>query len=447
MWAGCSLPHREAMNTNRLAAPAALEPRHALVEHLEPAPEPAPEPVEPEPVGRIVGLDLARALAVFGMYYAHVGPYAEGEGFTAWLMDIPHGRASALFATLAGLSLVLLAGGNRPKTGRSGRQAAVKIAIRAVILLAVGTLLTVSGTSIAVIIAFYGVYFLLALPFIRLRARTLAIIAGVVAVGGPVVVTWAAVSDRTFAETIDAHDFLVSWGADGLMSLLLFGTYPAVTWMAYIFAGMAIGKLDLAARAHRIGLAVVGTALALLGYGGSWLITKVDPEMSDAAWESMSDEEWKSLKADELDAWKDSGSGKVDGSGAVELEPFSWSDLTSLVGASPHSGTPFEVVGNIGVATVVIVGAVALLSRFAPLRKLLVPITAVGAMSLTVYVGHIAFVWFLYRQEGAATSGWEPWGYLVAGAVVFAFVWSRFFKRGPLEYGLAAATRLARLVK
>ena len=36
-----------------------------------------------------------------------------------------------------------------------------------------------------IIINFYGVYFLLALPLVRLRARTLAIIASVLAVAGP----------------------------------------------------------------------------------------------------------------------------------------------------------------------------------------------------------------------------------------------------------------------
>lgn len=35
----------------------------------------------------------------------------------------------------------------------------------------------------------------------------------------------------------------------------------------------------------------------------------------------------------------------------------------------------------------------------------------------------------------------------VFGAVVFAAVWSRFFRRGPLEYLLHSATKLSRLVR
>jgi uncharacterized membrane protein YeiB len=35
----------------------------------------------------------------------------------------------------------------------------------------------------------------------------------------------------------------------------------------------------------------------------------------------------------------------------------------------------------------------------------------------------------------------------VGGAIVFAGIWSRFFRRGPLEYLLHAATKLAKFVR
>ncbi|MEK8171982.1 hypothetical protein NKH77_29430 [Streptomyces sp. M19] len=77
-------------------------------------------------VARLVGLDLARGLAVFGMYAAHVGPDPDRGGAVGWLMELSHGRSSALFAVLAGVSLVIIAGRRTPRTGRSGRQAAAR---------------------------------------------------------------------------------------------------------------------------------------------------------------------------------------------------------------------------------------------------------------------------------------------------------------------------------
>lgn len=54
-------------------------------------------------MGRLVGLDLARALAVFGMYIVHIAPMESASGSVGnWVYFLAEGRASALFATLAG---------------------------------------------------------------------------------------------------------------------------------------------------------------------------------------------------------------------------------------------------------------------------------------------------------------------------------------------------------
>jgi peptidoglycan/LPS O-acetylase OafA/YrhL len=93
-------------------------------------------------VGRLVGLDLARGLAVFGMYAVHVGPAPGQDGVIGLLMELTQGRSSVLFAVLAGFAVALITGRRTPKTGLAGRQAVAKVIIRAVILIALGTALT-----------------------------------------------------------------------------------------------------------------------------------------------------------------------------------------------------------------------------------------------------------------------------------------------------------------
>ncbi|RRS00403.1 DUF418 domain-containing protein [Glycomyces terrestris] len=431
----------------------ALQPRDpALAE---------PPPSKPDSIGRIVGLDAARAVAVFGMYYSHVGPWADETGtWKSFLMDLPHGRSSALFATLAGLSLVLIAGGSRPKSGRPLRQAVVKIAIRAVLLLALGTWLTATGTSIVVILAYYGLYFLLALPFVKLRARTLAILAAVVGLGGPVLVQWLWTVDTAWMERFDAGDPLVGWGGDGLLSLLFNGTYPAVSWMAYLFAGMALGRLDFARKAVRVRLAVVGPSLALLGYGGAWLAGKFLPAPAEPDYTAF-DQAWtKALEGTDSANWTAEQWKEWDAEHAwiydkLPDDPSATGfDWTALVGASPHSGTPFELAGNIGVAISVIVGLVALLGYCGRAsvwsRRVLAPLVAVGSMSLTVYVAHIAGVWYLVDHPANGVgyeTGWRMWAVFVVVAMVFALLWRRFLKRGPLEWIMTLATKPAKYVK
>lgn len=50
-------------------------------------------------VSRLYALDVARALAVFGMIIVNVGPYTT-EGWASWIVRAFNGRASILFVIL-----------------------------------------------------------------------------------------------------------------------------------------------------------------------------------------------------------------------------------------------------------------------------------------------------------------------------------------------------------
>jgi uncharacterized membrane protein len=65
---------------------------------------------------RVVGVDVARALALVGMMATHILPGLE-QGQVSFSHQLAAGRASALFAVLAGVSLVLVAGRRTPIHG------------------------------------------------------------------------------------------------------------------------------------------------------------------------------------------------------------------------------------------------------------------------------------------------------------------------------------------
>jgi hypothetical protein len=105
---------------------------------------------------------------------------------------------------------------------------------------------------------------------------------------------------------------------------------------------------------------------------------------------------------------------------------------SSLLTAGPHSGTTFDIIGSVGVAILVIVGATVLMDRLPRLRRLAKPVIAVGTMSLTAYVGHFVAQSVLSTPAGTSTQqSWLPLIMYVLGAIVFATIWSRFFRRGP----------------
>ncbi|WP_199788678.1 DUF418 domain-containing protein [Streptomyces sp. 351MFTsu5.1] len=408
-------------------------------ENSPPPPRTSTEPAGPAStgpsMGRLVGVDLARALAVFGMYVVHIGPpLSATHGVASWIRYMADGHSSVLFATLAGFSLMLLAGRREPKTGLAGRQAKARIAIRAVILLALGTVMAIEYGGV-IILGFYGVYFLLALPLVRLRARTLAIIAAAFALVAPqLAYVLSSLLTPSVQQSINTYDPLRHLSEVGVLDLLLTGFYPALTWMSFVIAGMALGRLDLSSGTVRKRLAALGAALTAAAYGTSLLLA------GKGALRSLAE-----------DGPSSGSSGPMPtGGGSMPADGGSFPDLSasSLLQAGPHSGTTFDIIGSVGIAILVIVGATVAMDRLPRLRRLAKPVIAVGTMSLTAYVGHFLAQSALSTPAGTGVQqSWLPLIMYVLGAVLFAAIWSRFFRRGPLEYLLNAATKSADRVR
>ncbi|KUO09469.1 DUF418 domain-containing protein [Streptomyces sp. DSM 15324] len=412
--------------------------------HPRPLPPPGSNPVTelPTPMARLVGVDLARALAVFGMFAVHVGPApTPGGGVGDWLLELASGRASALFATLAGFSLMLIAGRFEPKTGLAGRQAKARIVVRAVILLVLGSALAMTNFGGAGILNFYAVYFLLALPLLRLRARTLAIVAVTLAVVTPqVAYVIRALLTESIVNVVDSWDPIARLCGVGVLDLLLLGLYPAITWMTFVVTGMALGRLDLASGTVQRRLAVVGPAMITFGYGFSWLVLR----LTGGAQKIMAG--MPAMKVP--DAMKDPSTASQSFDAPVG-GGLGGTDAWGLLAAEPHSGSTFDLIGSLGIAITVLLCLTVALDRLPWLRRLATPIIAVGTMSLTLYVGHILVILALPGE--AATPPQSASAALllcfVLGATVFAALWSRFFRRGPLEYLLNGATGLAHHVR
>ncbi|WP_186001455.1 DUF418 domain-containing protein [Streptomyces sp. IB201691-2A2] len=415
-----------------------LQETSAPQENSPPQPRTSPEsavPASPDPsMGRLVGVDLARALAVFGMYVVHIGPpLSATDGVASWVRYMADGHSSVLFATLAGFSLMLLAGRREPKTGLAGRKAKARIAIRAVVLLALGTAMAMEYGGV-IILGFYGVYFLLALPLVRLRARTLAITAAALALVTPQL-SFALNSLLTepIRQSINAYDPLHRLSDVGVLDLLFTGFYPTITWISFVIAGMALARLDLSRAVVQWRLAALGAGLTAAAYGMSLLLA------GKHALDSLAEGGPSSGASGSMSG--SSGSMPPDGG---SFEP----QASSLLTAGPHSGTTFDIIGSVGVAILVIVGATVAIDRLPRLRRLAKPVVAVGTMSLTAYVGHFLVQSALAIPTGTSSvQSWGPLLMFVLGAIVFATIWSRFFRRGPLEFLLNAATKPAKHIR
>ncbi len=373
--------------------------------------------------GRIVALDIARGLAILGMFVAHVKP--DRDGLAGWLMAIADGRSSILFATLAGVSLAILSGRNVPYTGVEFLQAKVRIFTRAALLLVISGFLVMMNDFVALILGAYAVWFVLAIPFLRWSAKRLFIMAAAAWLIGPILTTY-------LVFLLDKLDMTATTDASGLVvDALLTGIYPGLIYMGFVFAGLGIGRLDLSSRAVAATLAPVGASLALVGYGSAFVLTQLGAgPITDNDEYTYDDRGYSDL------GWRNDGMGP-------DWDPYvTPPDPHVLLGAEPHSGTVFEAVGSGGLA-IAIIGVLLLAGPV--LGKILYPIVAVGSMPLSAYSFHIIAIWLIPAM--VFPDSYAPLMWLVLITLAACSLWLHFLGRGPLERLLHwASTKAARLI-
>jgi len=332
---------------------------------------------------RIEGLDVARALAILGMFAAHFGEDTPETGWT-WLA-VSHGRSSALFAILAGVSIALML---TRKAGVPGNLAGPgdvahtrwRVGVRGLMLIPLGYLLSAVGTPVIIILANLGVMFLLSL--IAFRWSTWAL--------------WSAAGAFMVFEQALVTEITVLAQSSGVYGLPVIENlwseyYPAVSWMGYILVGMAMGRLALRARRTQIILATAG--------GVGLAVAKVIDVVAGGPQATMQSQ-WLSTEA--------------------------------------HSYSPLEMFGNVASACLVI-GICLWLAQVA--RSLVLPLIAAGSMALTLYAAQVVVI--------AAVGNeivWQPSNAslvtLCLSAVAFASLWRWLIGQGLLE-NLLSVTSMA----
>ncbi|WP_336320490.1 heparan-alpha-glucosaminide N-acetyltransferase domain-containing protein [Streptomyces lavendofoliae] len=380
---------------------------------------------------RLVSVDVARAVAVFAMFAAHIGPPAKPEG-AGHLLVAFDGRAPAIFTLIAGLSLTLSRGGTRPRPRPAGAWRATLV--RCAVLAALGLALTELRSGIAVILTFFALYFLAAEPLARLGTRALTAVAAVSVVAGPVL---SYVLGPYFGYRVSGRgrypgfEAVTSWPGftDALDTLLLSGAYPWLTYFPYVVVGMALGRLADLRR--------TGAARRLLGWGA--LLTLAGHGLSALALGPGGGREALLRAIVRGHAYAVGAPDPVQAvlnrqAGAIPSTSWAW-----LLVDGPYSQTPFETVANIG-ASLLLLGLAVAVCRGRAMEALLRPPAVVGTMGLSVYAVHV-----LARAELHPHHGWPALGAFCGVSLVACAVWAFVFRatplrRGPLEWALHAMT-------
>ncbi len=226
------------------------------------------EGIEVNTQKRIIGLDFARAWAMFGMLLVNfmVITGAEGNGtpFLITFMSLFEGRASALFVILAGIGITLMtrsavASNEKIKISNSRKL----IWKRSLFLFILGLLLYVMEWT-GDILHYYGVYLFMAALLITVRKKALLLLS--------IIILFIAQSLQLTFNTFEGWgdptpfiNYVDFWTVEGFLRNLFFnGYHPIFPWFSFFLTGMIIGRLDLHNRKIRKRLLFLGITTTIL---------------------------------------------------------------------------------------------------------------------------------------------------------------------------------------
>jgi uncharacterized protein len=349
---------------------------------------------------RVVDLDVTRAIALIGVTLMNFNGYLINLGgpvgtsrisrfFDPWNGPLST-RFAATFVMVAGMGITLMTNAGRLGNDRQRRSTDRWTLIRrGVLLYAFGFVFEWlwSGT----ILFFYGAYFVVGAMLFTLRTRWLIVIGAVSALSAAVLQWWA------FESTSDTSWLFNDWYTAGpyrsprrlLFDTFVNGTHPLLPWLAFLCAGMVIGRyLPLQIRWRGV-LGAFGVMLV----AGAYLAHRL-----------FADTPLRSL--------------------LLATNPFSRS-LNYTVCALGSSLAAFSAIGWIAEHT--------------QTRLVTRSLAAAGRTTLTLYVLHalvfnaVVTWWHWIKPTGLDTAVVFAGGYWLV-AIVAAALWQRRFGTGPAEW-------------
>lgn len=371
---------------------------------------------------RLDGVDLARAVAILGMFIMHTWRHQLPD--LTWL-SIFEGRATLLFCVLAGVSVIFIT------RRRSVPQSLIQLIIRGILLTAIGLLISTENVGPIVILTTYGAFFALVAPLVfRLSLRLLAVLTTVTAVAAPALsflIRQRVDLPPIFGATPDLALLGEGEWLAATQYLFLTGAFPLLTFIPFFLGGMALGHAIVRWRQAWLWLTLLGAGLTALGV----LISRFVTEQTD----------FPARHAQQHpDGWEATIFMLENAFGVTPLDSPTW-----LLIYVPHSGSITETVAGLG-SSFLVIGLCIILCRISLIRILTWPLRALGRIPLSAYVAHILAIGYLNGIDRDISEPVFATTNLVA-PIIFAVVWLHFLKRGPLEQLLTWATApLSRLV-
>lgn len=347
---------------------------------------------------RIIGFDLARAYAIFGMYIVNfniVFGSSNDQSLLGKFLSLFSGNSSTVFVMLAGMGIALMTNRSNYTTQEKNRLRSI-IGKRALFLFVIGLLLSLWWP--ADILHFYGGYMGVVLLILFIDKRYYIFTAGFVILLFHFLLLILPFETGWNFGTLEYKDF---WTLNGFVRNFFYNGWNSVfPWAAYFIVGMYLGRLDCSELKTQKKMFITGLLLyiviAVLQFGSNYM--------------KISEDVYFYINAD-------------------YLPPF----------------LPF-VLSTIGFGLMLISGFMCL-GNIVANKQLAKNVAATGQMTLTHYISHIVFGMLLLafltdKEYTGHIAQQEPIpafyillfsGFYFLGSYYFSKLWIMKYKNGPLE--------------
>lgn len=354
---------------------------------------------------RLIGLDVTRAVALIGvvvMNYigAMVAPDARRD-FVDRLFHPYIGvlatRFAATFVVVAGIGISLLTRSARASADpRVRREMSLRLVRRGVLLYAVGYFLDFHWPG--TILFYYGAYFVLAAVLYRWSTRAVVVVGVLSALGAVfagVLATWQATTGRD-------SSWYVAYGVSSFRDLavrtFLDYTHPVLPWLAFLCAGLVIGRHLDSWRVWRTKVVAAVVAAEVVIYAFVSVLDATDSRRGEIVYR-----------------------------------------LTSM---HPYDRSIFYTASTLGIAILAVVAITSLAERYATSLPV-VQLQRAGQMTLSLYFLHVLAYYVAVRWTGGITT-YDLVNALGLGiafwilAIAVGSWWHHRIGRGPAEIAYRA---------
>jgi uncharacterized membrane protein YeiB len=354
---------------------------------------------------RIIGIDVARALAVIGMIIVNF-KVVFGDNGSSWLKTAAQlfdGKAAATFVVLAGIGLALMTNrAVRDDDWAKMKTARKRIIKRSLFLFVIG--LSYLWIWPADILHFYGVYMLLTLLFIHRPGQQILVATAALILLFPILLLFFDYEAGWDFSTLTYSGF---WTFSGFFRNLLFnGFHPVIPWAAFMLFGLWYGRQDLRddrflKKSLRLSLTVFAT-VQLLSIG---LI--------------------KGLSGN---------------------NPATAEELSIIFGTDPMPPMPLYMLNGLSISTLIISACILIAKRHES-STIIKVLNQTGQLALTFYVAHVVIGMGAVEAIGSKQLGAYSIAFSVLYALVFSLLcvgfanwWLKDDKMGPLEWVMRKLT-------